>query len=259
MTDCVGTKMPVEGLKPRKPKGLVRPKKEIAGLGTIEKVRDERCHSWRIDVDLIATRKTTIDEVLLENEEPAVAAKFVTQLRAQEKELRSRFVVAVTEHLTHPATRRLALGDLRLNLDEWVAPYRVTRSPDGNGAYLYYDCSDAPAPFLLNASLFNVSVDRDWSICGFSTFYSDVAWDRRVEAFRQRVIPADCGFIEDCVADKLISYSFLSMTPALEDLFKESVAQITALREKAAKASEPFFTAALTLLAASEARAIRPE
>ena len=66
--DCVSTIQSALNLRPRRLKGLRRPTRTILGLSTAELVREERCHGWQIQKQLVPSRLTIVDQVLFDNQ-----------------------------------------------------------------------------------------------------------------------------------------------------------------------------------------------
>lgn len=249
--NCTSEIQKIPGLKPRRPIGLRRPTKVVPGLGTLERAREERCHSWQLSHSLVPTRLTLVDGILQDShsgsEQISDAESFMKSLLAKERKLRERTIRARYFEFIDEGARSLPFAEILENLDDWMAPYRVDRWST-NDIFLKYDCSDAPDRALLGAGQIGVSLDADWSIHGVQYFTSGVADDLRIAAYRQRILPEGCGFVADCIADQFIGTSHVTPSPELAALLEQSIEQTGALLEQAGPGSRTFLRCAHELL-----------
>ncbi|HUE74609.1 MAG TPA: hypothetical protein VMP01_27325 [Pirellulaceae bacterium] len=248
-TDCVSEARTVPGLKPRRLKGLRRPTKTIAGLGTIELAQEDGCHSWQLSHPFVPSRLTLVDDVLRESEPNAEAdaVSFLARLLTNERPLRERAIRARYFEFIDESARPCPFDVILENLDEWMAPYRIERF-GSSGTHLKYDCRDAPNQALVGAEQIQVALDGDWSIDGVSYFTSGVADHLRIAAYRQRVVPQGCGFAADCIADRFIINTYITPTPELATLLDQSIEQTAVLLEGAAHPHKPFLRCAHSML-----------
>lgn len=256
--DCVATsKKLVDGLRKRLPTGLRRPKKIVEGIGEVEKVRTERCHSWQLTLRLVPNRVTTVDDVLrFDDQDDSVAQRFVDQLKAREKGLRRAFIEQNYQVEGSGGEGAPTMEDVLENLDLWMAPFLVTRLSEG--CYIEYDCADAPERALLGQGQFNLWFDEDFEIKRIDR-RSEVSPDHRIDAFKSRDIPPGCGYVEDCVADRIICSGYVSAQPSLVEPLDESIQQVRQLLEAAGDdVNRTFLRAALAELIETKDEWARP-
>ncbi len=243
--NCTTEARSVPGLKPRRAAGLRRPTKSIPGLGAIEYVREERCHTWQLSHQFVPTRLTLIDGILGESEEPTKATEFFSRLVEKERGIREGAIRARYFEFISPECRQPSMEEILLRLDEWAVPYRIDRCGEVC-LTLKYDCVDAPGKRLLGAEQVHVSVEPDWSISEVRYFSSGIAGDLLKAAYKQRVLPA--SFVMDSIADQFILTPYVKPTAELAALLKESILQTDALVQKSAGAEQAFMRCAHSLL-----------
>jgi len=243
--NCTSEVRQIPGLKPRRPKGLQRPTKTVPGLGTLEYAREERCHSWQLTHHFVPSRATLIDEILGETEEPAEAVGVFSKLVQNERGIRERAVRARYFEFISPEFRNPPFDDIIDHLDNWVAPYRITRW--ASGWWMHYDCTDGPNRQLLGAPQIHVKVDPDWSISDVHYFTAGIGEDLELSAYRQRVPPE--GFVIDSIVDQFIGTRSVKPTPELASLLAECIDQADDLLHKSpGGAAEAFYRYVLSLL-----------
>jgi hypothetical protein len=242
--NCTSEVHKVPGLKPRRPKGLRRPTKAIAGLGTIELVRDERGHSWQMTRSLVSTRATLFDGLFGKNEDPAQDVELMSIIAKRERSIRENAIHARYFQFVDAKHREPQFEEIVANIDEWVAPYRIDRWVDG--LVFSFDCSDAPQQQLVGARQVRVAVDPDWSIYDVRYYTADVSDELQLEAYRQRVLP-DC-FVVDSIADQFIGTLHVTPTVELASLLAQSIDQTGSLMRSSCGSSKAFLRCAYSLL-----------
>jgi hypothetical protein len=245
--NCTSQVQRIKGLKPRRLKGLKRPTKTDPALGTLEYVTYERCHSWHLPHRFVPSRVTIVEQIVSEWEPKQVenAILLMAILKDNEREIRERILRASYRELVSDAGRSGSIDQILEHLDDWMALFWMTYWDEYFD--VRYDCSDAPEGTLFGADQIRISLGKDAAIQSLS-FDSDPSDDNRRDAFRQRVVPPDCGFVADSVADKFITNGYFAPTPELADLLDASIEQTAALLANAATDSEAFLRSAHRLL-----------
>ena len=246
--DCVSTIQAGLSLRPRRLKGLRRPTREIPGLGTAELVREERCHGWQILKQLVPSRLTIVDQVLLDDESDSDSLLHWETLWKLEPVSRVRLATELCEQFGTLAPD-IELDDLLRSIDEWLAPYRISRS--GNDYLIHYDCTDAPAGTVMGNVLVNAFIDSSGSLARVDTHGIEMAELMELElreAYRQRVVPIGCGFVADSIADRLICAGYVRPSDEYWTLLGASIKQTEALLNTAEASHQPFLAAALRML-----------
>lgn len=242
--NCISEVHRIRGLTPRRARGLNRPTRDIPGLGLIEYVREERCHGWQFSHQFVPSRRTLVDQVLREDEEPSKAVEFVAALVRHERPIRERVIRARYFEFANPEARQPAFDEILMRLDDWAAPYRVNRW--GDSVTLWYDCFDAPQTRLIGAAQIGVSVDADFSISDVNYFTRGLAEELKIAAYRQRIPPE--GFLVDSIADQFITMRSVRPTAELADLLTQSIEQTADLIERSSGPGEAFLRCAHSLL-----------
>lgn len=244
--DCVGTAASVPGLQIRRPVGLRRPQRDVPGIGTLELMRDGNSHSWETLQQLVPTRMTRISGLLERNEPDLADERFIQELPGLELDLRRRIANVWCEQFAAPSNRSLSVETVLHNLSDWMIPYHIERLLDGFD--LHYDCTDAPDGSLLGTCCISVKVTSDLSIVEFAAGNVDDVVHYQSGLFRQRVIPLDCGFVEDSVADQLIVSPCWDLDDDQKELLFDSIRQTRALVDRCREQNRQFLHAALANL-----------
>jgi hypothetical protein len=244
--DCLSEIRAIPGLRPRRPKGLRRPTKEHPLLGTMELVREERCHSWQVSDQLVPSRLTLIDGILQESEDTEEAVAYLTALRLMERRIRENVIRARYFEFVGDSLRSMPFEQILEQLDGWMAPYRFSRW--SGGTRMHYDCSDTPGELLVGARQIEISIDRHGNVDSVHFFDAEVAHHLRVAAYVQRIVPEGCGLVADSIADQFVVCDRIAPTPELAALLDISIAQTADLLEKASSTERLFLREALALL-----------
>lgn len=246
--DCVSTVQPALNLRPRRPRGLLRPTKMIAGLGTVELVREERCHGWQMTKEFVPSRLTIVDQIMVGNESEDDARIYWETLSQKEPLARVRLATELfNRHQAGPPINDL--DDILRSIDEWLVPYRISRS--GNDYLVHYECTDAPAGTLLGSVLINALVTSCGTVSRIDTYGPETVTLIEAElrdAYRQRIVPDGCGFVVDSIADRLICAGYLRPTDEYWSLLSAAVEQTESLLALAEPRHHSFLQAALRML-----------
>lgn len=251
--DCVSTAQSAIGLRPRRLKGLRRPTKDVPGIGLVELVRDERCHCWQIQKQIVATRYTLIDEVVVGTESEADSLAYWEQLWSLERLVRTRLATALWKK--SPTSANL-YGVVQF-IDEWLVPYRISRSCPGY--LIQYDCTDGPDGSLIGNILVNAFIEPSGLLSRIDTYTAEQSGLLELElrnAYRQRIVPRGCGFVCDSIADRLICSGYVRPCEEYWKLLSDSIAQTTALLQTAESSHRAFLTSARTMLQLVQSNAV---
>ena len=221
--DCVGSVASVPGLRLRRPAGLSRPQRDVPGIGKVELVRDGESHSWEVERQLVPTRMTRISGIWSTMSSIFQMNASCNKLPDLELDLRRRIANSWCELFAAPSDRALSIERVLDNLADWMIPYHIERLLDGFD--FNYDCTDAPDGSLLGACTISVKVTTNLSIVEFAAGHIDDVVHYQSELFRQRIIPLDCGFVEDSVADQLITSPCWHLDEDQKGLLFDSIRQ----------------------------------
>tara|TARA_R110002073_G_scaffold80260_4_gene193413 strand:+ start:5294 stop:6091 length:798 start_codon:yes stop_codon:yes gene_type:complete len=244
--DCVSVVATVPGLRFRRPTGLTRPQRDVAGIGKLELVLDGESHSWEVLRQLVPTRMTRISGMLEHHESELSDERFVQELLVLELGVRRRIANAWCEHFAAPSDRPLSKELVLDNLADWMIPYHIQRLPDGFD--FNYDCTDAPNGSLLGACSISAKVTPDLSVVEFAVGNMEEIVHYQSELFRQRIIPPDCGFVEDSIADQLIVSPCWHLDDNQQELLFDSIRQTRELVDCCTEQNRQFLNAALSNL-----------
>tara|TARA_R110002049_G_C8974272_1_gene547805 strand:+ start:217 stop:816 length:600 start_codon:yes stop_codon:yes gene_type:complete len=186
--------------------------------------------------------------VLLDDESDSDSVLHWETLWKLEPVARVRLAAELCERFGTLATE-IELVDILRSIDEWLAPYRISRS--GNDYLIHYDCTDAPTGTLKGNILVNAFIDSSGSLARVDTHGAEMAELLELElrlAYRQRVVPIGCGFVADSIADRLICSGYVRPSSEYWTLLRASIKQTEALLSAAEASHQPFLAAALRML-----------
>ena len=238
MIDCVSIVQSAAGLRPRRPIGLRRPTRDVDGFGSAELVRSERLHGWQVETQIVPTRLTKLDNFFRTTDDEADVVREWRRILNAETSIRH----AVTQ---------MALGDAEpssiAHALKLVAPYRI--EPSGDDYLLEYDFTDFDEDAKRDVALARVFVDTSFKITRLDTHSVETApdWELR-DAYKCRIVPNDCGFVADSIADRLICYGFSATTDDHAELLAASLSQTNELLVAARQSDKPFLRCARDLL-----------
>lgn len=179
------------------------------------------------------------------DEEIESAVNFLARFMREEREIREQILEIRIREGTAPESSQIDQSAIRANLDLWMAPWLVDRSSAGRYS-VDYDCLDAPNGQLLGAGYIHALVEPDGRVskAHFNEMFSGFS----AEMFRQRIIPAGCGFVENCIADQFITDRIIRFTPDLERLLKQSMVEVESLLREAPNEAHSFLREAIRIL-----------
>lgn len=232
----------------RRPAGLKRPTHEHPSLGTVEKVFNDGMRFWQGQRHLAGNRITRIDRLVDDWNEENIneAVEFVAMLQKEERRLREQVIQQRFAAVPVGANATPSLDEIIKNLDEWMAPWEIDRESDGEWS-MNCDCLDAPGGKLLGCYRIRVMVDNKQSVSRVQPDTDLFSFDDQ-PSFCQRIIPSNCGYVADSVADQFIASRPVKLTPPLCELLRRSLEETQTLRGSAALNAQPFLTEAVRLL-----------
>ena len=237
--DCVGIPARLDRYRVRRPSGLTRPRRVVPLIGEVELVRQGNSHSWEANRQLARTTITRIAGLLSDDESELTDERFVEELPEMEAGIRQRLIDAWCGLLAAP---HLAQSESIPRVHELVFPYRIERLPDG--FEFAYDCTDVPGGSLHGVCFLSAKVASELSIIEFAVCTTENAVFLQSEAYRQRLIPNDCGFVQDSVADQLIASPCWDLEGDEKSMLLDSIRQTRALLEQSTGDSSRFLSAA---------------
>ena len=245
---CTSEAISVPGLLFRRPAGLKRPTHEHPSLGTVEKVFNDGMRFWQGQRHLAGNRITRIDRLVDDWNEENIkdAMEFLSMLQKEERRLRENVIQQRFAATSDGANATPSLDEIIKNLDEWMAPWEIDRESDGEWS-MNCDCLDAPGGKLLGCYRIRVMVDNKQNITRVQPETDLYSFDDQ-PSFIQRIIPANCGYVADSVADQFIASRPVKMTLPLLELLRRSFDETQALRETASLSVQPFLKEAVRLL-----------
>ena len=215
-----------------------RPTRDVDGFGSAELVRSERLHGWQVETQIVPTRLTKLDNFFRTTDDEADVVREWRRILNAETSIRH----AVTQ---------MALGDAEpssiAHALKLVAPYRI--EPSGDDYLLEYDFTDFDEDAKRDVALARVFVDTSFKITRLDTHSVETApdWELR-DAYKCRIVPNDCGFVADSIADRLICYGFSATTDDHAELLAASLSQTNELLVAARQSDKPFLRCARDLL-----------
>lgn len=226
--DCVGSPANIKTLLPRRPIGLKRPTRNVPGIGIAELVREGNASLWEVHRQIVPTRNTRVSGLLQDIDCEQSDEEFIANLSSIELDVRSRFAQAWSGSLLAASERSESNGAAVQNISKSIAPYHIERLLDG---YEFsFDCTDTPGGNLMGATHVQIKTNWNYSIIELGVCGLEELVFLQAEMFRQRVIPSDCGFVQDSVADRFACLDCRPLNNELEELLLESIQQVRALR-----------------------------
>lgn len=225
-------------MRPRRPKGLRRPTRYVDGFGSAELIRSERLLGWQVELQIVPTRLTKLDNFFRGTDDEADVVREWRRILDAEIGIRHAVVQNVIAE-AQPSSIAYAV--------ELVAPLRI--EPSGNGYMLEYDFTDLDNLAMPNVVLARAFVDNSFQITRLDTYSSETApeWELR-DAYKCRIVPDGCGFVADSIADRLICYGFGTTADNHAELFKASLSQTNELLITARASDRTFLRCARDLL-----------